>query len=153
MPAKHHELLHRHFGDGRSFGDRMADKFVARFGSWSYIIWQTVAVILWLAGNVFAYKLLVHHPPDPYPFILLNLFFSTQASYAAPLILMASNRTADRDKDFAAHQFEVIETTHRLLAENTELTQQVKAHTDLLEAIHRATCGPGEQVPREVEDL
>jgi uncharacterized membrane protein len=67
----------------------------------------------------------LHHVPDPYPFILLNLGFSAQASYAAPLILMAQNRGARRDKDFAAHQFEIIDASHQMLADNTALTQQV----------------------------
>src|SRR3712207_9479254 len=55
---------------------------------------QTVIVVVWIALNVFAVRL----QWDPYPFILLNLAFSTQAAYAAPLILLAQNRQADRDR-------------------------------------------------------
>jgi uncharacterized membrane protein len=128
--SRREHYLHKHFGDGRSFGDRAADAFVAKFGSWSYIIWQTVLVVAWIVGNIWFLKLLFQPVPDPYPFILLNLFFSTQASYAAPLILMAQNRASARDKDFATHQFEIIEDVHTMLKQNTELTREV----------HRFTC-------------
>ena len=62
-------------------------------GSWTFIVLQTAIVVAWVAGNVY---LLFNF--DPYPFILLNLAFSTQAAYAAPLILLASNRAAVRDR-------------------------------------------------------
>ena len=65
----------------------------ARFmGTGKFIVYMTGFVIVWISLNVFGYKW------DPYPFILLNLFFSTQASYAAPLILLATNRQEVRDK-------------------------------------------------------
>lgn len=68
---------------------------VARFlGTGRYLAMQTILVIVWIALNVFAVSLRW----DPYPFILLNLAFSTQAAYAAPLILLAQNRQADRDR-------------------------------------------------------
>ena len=60
-------------------------------GSWKFIVIQTVIVAIWIVGNVY---LIFHF--DPYPFILLNLAFSTQAAYAAPLILLAGNRAAKR---------------------------------------------------------
>jgi uncharacterized membrane protein len=68
---------------------------IARFlGTGSFLAVQTIIVIAWIAVNVFALRL----QWDPYPFILLNLAFSTQAAYAAPLILLAQNRQADRDR-------------------------------------------------------
>jgi uncharacterized membrane protein len=68
---------------------------IARFlGTGRFLAVQTVIVIVWIALNVFAVSLRW----DPYPFILLNLAFSTQAAYAAPLILLAQNRQADRDR-------------------------------------------------------
>jgi len=68
---------------------------IARFlGTGRYLAWQTIAVIVWIALNLFAVKL----QWDPYPFILLNLAFSTQAAYAAPLILLAQNRQENRDR-------------------------------------------------------
>ena len=68
---------------------------IARFlGTGRYLLWQTVLVIVWIGLNLFAVKL----QWDPYPFILLNLAFSTQAAYAAPLILLAQNRQENRDR-------------------------------------------------------
>ena len=68
---------------------------IARFlGTGRFLAVQTVIVVVWIALNVLAVRL----QWDPYPFILLNLAFSTQAAYAAPLILLAQNRQADRDR-------------------------------------------------------
>jgi uncharacterized membrane protein len=68
---------------------------IARFlGTGRFLAVQTIIVIVWITLNVFAVRLRW----DPYPFILLNLAFSTQAAYAAPLILLAQNRQADRDR-------------------------------------------------------
>lgn len=68
---------------------------IARFlGTGRYLLWQTVFVVVWILLNLFAVGLRW----DPYPFILLNLAFSTQAAYAAPLILLAQNRQENRDR-------------------------------------------------------
>jgi uncharacterized membrane protein len=74
-------------------GVRVANAVTGFLGSWKFIIIQTVIVVGWVAGNIY---LLFHF--DPYPFIFLNLAFSTQAAYAAPLILLASNQAAVRDR-------------------------------------------------------
>ncbi|HEV2258595.1 MAG TPA: DUF1003 domain-containing protein [Streptosporangiaceae bacterium] len=129
MDDHEHHLIRRHFGAGRNLGDRAADKFVAVFGSWAYIIWQTVIIVAWMAGNAWFLKqwgqdIGLRKVPDPYPFILLNLGFSAQASYAAPLILMAQNRQSERDKDFARHQFEIIERTDDVSGEVLALQRQ-----------------------------
>jgi uncharacterized membrane protein len=71
-----------------------AESFARFLGTGRYLGIQTVIVIVWIALNVFAVELRW----DPYPFILLNLAFSTQAAYAAPLILLAQNRQAERDR-------------------------------------------------------
>jgi uncharacterized membrane protein len=71
-----------------------AESFARFLGTGRYLGIQTVLVVVWIALNVFAVSLRW----DPYPFILLNLAFSTQAAYAAPLILLAQNRQADRDR-------------------------------------------------------
>ena len=68
---------------------------IARFlGTGRFLLWQSVFVIVWISLNLFAVSLRW----DPYPFILLNLAFSTQAAYAAPLILLAQNRQENRDR-------------------------------------------------------
>jgi uncharacterized membrane protein len=71
-----------------------AETFARFLGTGRYLAIQTIVVIIWIVLNVFAVSLRW----DPYPFILLNLAFSTQAAYAAPLILLAQNRQADRDR-------------------------------------------------------
>jgi uncharacterized membrane protein len=80
--------------DSMTFGERLADSVASGMGSWRFIIIQTIIVITWMILNVVA---LVYHW-DPYPYILLNLLFSTQAAYAAPIIMMAQNRQSDRDR-------------------------------------------------------
>jgi uncharacterized membrane protein len=71
-----------------------AESFARFLGTGRYLGIQTVIVVVWIGLNVFAVELRW----DPYPFILLNLAFSTQAAYAAPLILLAQNRQAERDR-------------------------------------------------------
>ncbi|AGF72145.1 DUF1003 domain-containing protein [Corynebacterium halotolerans] len=71
-----------------------AEKVARFFGTGQYLMWQTVIVIIWISLNIGGFW----WNWDPYPFILLNLAFSTQAAYAAPLILLAQNRQEDRDK-------------------------------------------------------
>ncbi|MDT7552353.1 MAG: hypothetical protein QOH17_1281 [Pseudonocardiales bacterium] len=73
---------------------RLSERLARFLGTGRYLTIQTVIVIVWVALNVFA----VAWQWDPYPFILLNLAFSTQAAYAAPLILLAQNRQDDRDR-------------------------------------------------------
>jgi len=85
---------HTEHADECSFGDRLADKVAKKMGSWRFIIAQTIIVFTWALLNIVG--LLFHW--DPYPFILLNLLFSTQAAYAAPIIMMAQNRQSDRDR-------------------------------------------------------
>lgn len=89
-----HKTWHQKHKESLTFGQRLADSVASGMGSWRFIILQTVIVILWMALNVVGF--LYHW--DAYPFILLNLLFSTQAAYAAPIIMMAQNRQSDRDR-------------------------------------------------------
>ena len=123
---------HRHpvnieFLDDAPIGARIADRVTGFLGSWRFVILQTVLVALWLTGNAY----LLSKPFDPYPFILLNLAFSTQAAYAAPLILLAGNRAAQRDRltlEHAADEADVAEKQNeRLLGGNTEILHHVEA--------------------------
>jgi uncharacterized membrane protein len=79
--------------DPDAFG-RFAEGIARYLGTGRYLAIQTVVVIIWISINIAAVALRF----DPYPFILLNLMFSTQAAYAAPLILLAQTRQTDRDK-------------------------------------------------------
>jgi uncharacterized membrane protein len=79
--------------DPEAFG-QFSERLARFLGTGKFLFWQTVLVITWITLNLFAVTL----QWDPYPFILLNLAFSTQAAYAAPLILLAQNRQDDRDR-------------------------------------------------------
>ena len=85
-----------------SFGDRLADYVANGMGSWKFIIIQTLIVAGWMILNFVA---VVRHW-DPYPFILLNLLFSTQAAYSAPIIMMSQNRQNERDRAKAIADYE-----------------------------------------------
>lgn len=75
-------------------GDRLSDSVARGMGSWRFIIIQTCFVAVWMTLNVIGF---IYHW-DAYPFILLNLIFSTQAAYAAPIIMMSQNRQSQRDR-------------------------------------------------------
>src|SRR5918911_1516426 len=129
MAPEHHGA----FGQD-AFG-RGAEKVARFFGTPRYILGQTLVVIAWIAVNSIA----LSFRWDPYPFILLNLAFSTQAAYAAPLILLAQTRQADRDKDHDAmlehHHNEMERRAQERLAairsETDQLTQLLESNTDL----------------------
>jgi uncharacterized membrane protein len=136
------------------FGDNWfalkAEAFARFFGTPVFLVAQTVFVAIWIFLNVAGFTTF-----DIYPFILLNLAFSLQAAYAAPLILLAQTRQADRDKMTALADAEHRETLHReseernatvarqtaalvdMLTQNTVLTEQVKALTERVEHLTR----------------
>jgi uncharacterized membrane protein len=88
-------------------GEQIADAVAESMGSWRFIIIQTIIVALWIAINLTGLFLRW----DAYPFILLNLLFSTQAAYAAPVIMMSQNRQAAKDRkrdDIEAQEVELL---------------------------------------------
>jgi uncharacterized membrane protein len=105
--------------DPDAFG-RFAERLARFLGTGRYLVFQTAVVIVWIAVNVAAVSLRW----DPYPFILLNLGFSTQAAYAAPLILLAQNRQADRDKAEVERDREI---NARSLADTEFLAREMAA--------------------------
>ena len=134
-----------------------AEAFARFFGTPVFLIAQTIFVLFWMAANVAGITRF-----DVYPFILLNLAFSLQAAYAAPLILLAQTRQADRDKMQSLADAEHRETLHRegeersalvakqtamlveMMQQNTALTEDVRALTERVEAltreVHRKVC-------------
>ena len=100
--TKAQKTWHSKHAESYTFGQRVADAVANGMGSWSFIIIQTVFVIIWMALNVLGF---INHW-DVYPFILLNLIFSTQAAYAAPIIMMAQNRQSDRDRTQALADYQ-----------------------------------------------
>ena len=134
-------------------GARIADGVTGFLGSWRFLIVQTIIVALWIAGNAW----LLSRPFDAYPFVFLNLAFSTQAAYAAPLILLAGNRAALRDRltlEHAAAEADIEDAQNRqLLDGNTEILRRVEGlekrilelETSILAAIDGR--GEGRQAP------
>ena len=124
-PATHRHPVNRALSEDAPLGARVADRVTAFLGSWTFIAIQTVMVLLWIAGNV-----VLLFDFDPFPFILLNLAFSTQAAYAAPLILLAGNRQALRDRmtlEHAAAEADIEERQNiELLEGNREILRQVE---------------------------
>ena len=143
-------LPHSHLSSvfGSDWFALRAEAFARSFGTPVFLIAQTIVVAIWIAANssgVLSF--------DIYPFILLNLAFSTQAAYAAPLILLAQTRQADRDKAHALADAQHREDLHRaseerqtlaarqtdllveMVQQNTQLTETVKALTERVEAL------------------
>ncbi|MFY7965538.1 MAG: DUF1003 domain-containing protein [Chitinophagaceae bacterium] len=85
---------HQEHTESLSFGAKLSDAVANGMGSWRFIIIQSVFVVVWMGLNLVGF---INHW-DAYPFILLNLVFSTQAAYAAPIIMMAQNRQSERDR-------------------------------------------------------
>ncbi|TAJ21234.1 MAG: DUF1003 domain-containing protein [Dehalococcoidia bacterium] len=144
-PARiHMRYLEPHGHLGSTFGDdpfgRFAERFARAFGTPKFLAVQTGLVFIWLilnAAHVTGF--------DPYPFILLNLAFSTQAAYAAPMILLAQTRQSERDRQWteadARHREEISDAILTLLRQNTELTQQVHDMAEQIEGLTREVHG------------
>jgi uncharacterized membrane protein len=110
------------------FGARVADTATEFIGSWKFIAIQTVIVLIWIVGNVYLWFNF-----DPYPFILLNLAFSTQAAYAAPLILLAGNRAAKRDRLTLEHAAEKTDVEEQQNDQLLQGNREIMSHIDGLE--------------------
>jgi uncharacterized membrane protein len=86
-----------------TFGEHASDAFAETMGSWTFIIVQSIILVIWVILNVTAYI----RRWDPYPFILLNLALSLEAAYAAPIIMMSQNRQADKDRLAAEEDYRI----------------------------------------------
>ncbi|WGS52766.1 DUF1003 domain-containing protein [Paraburkholderia sp. D15] len=151
--ANHHYRFHLpHVHLTSVFGDDWfalkAEAFARFFGTPTFLIAQTLIVSVWIAVNMLGLTKF-----DVYPFILLNLAFSLQAAYAAPLILLAQTRQADRDKVHAdadaRHREDIAAASEQrqalaarqteqlvaLLEQNTQLTALTKQMSERIEAL------------------
>ena len=129
-PSRH--PVNRKLVDEAPVGARIADGVTGFLGSWKFIVIQSVIVATWIVGN-----LILLFNFDPAPFILLNLAFSTQAAYAAPLILLAGNRQALRDRMTLEHaaseadieerqNVELLEGNKTIAESNSEILKRVE---------------------------
>lgn len=117
-----HWQRHPHVRTGAQLtvGERWADRIKHGLGSWPFIGVQTLVVIVWIAWNI-----ATGHAFDPYPFILLNLAFSTQAAYAAPILQLSNNRADQQAGELALSSYNNGVAVRQLLERNTALTEQV----------------------------
>ena len=106
-------------------------------GSWPFVFGFFAVMIAWALVNSLLFGHILHHKAfDPYPYILLNLFLSMMAGVQAAALLIAAKRADAISSEVALHTANSTEDIKKLLAENTELTSEVKKNTDLLEEIH-----------------
>ena len=140
----HKHIVNRIHHDEASIGERVADRLATGIGSWTFLGIQSLLIAVWIGLNAFG--LFVAHW-DPYPFILLNLAFTVQAAYTGPVLLLAGNRQAQKDRLRLEHAAEQAEETDRHtievlkeIARNTEVTLQIaeriKAQRDQSRAAH-----------------
>jgi uncharacterized membrane protein len=139
------QLPHAHLS--RVFGNDWfalkAEAFARFFGTPTFLVAQTVIVAVWIAANVLGVTKF-----DVYPFILLNLAFSLQAAYAAPLILLAQTRQADRDKALsdadARHREDLAlanaERQAQLAEQTAQLATLLRQNTELTEITHQLSA-------------
>jgi uncharacterized membrane protein len=129
------------FAQQQSFGDRVADG-IARFGgSWSFILGFLAFLFVWTIANAF---MLGQKSFDPYPFIFLNLVLSMLAALQAPIIMMAQNRQAERDRLDAAHDYEVnLKAEIEIMALHEKVDELRRAQPD-------ATAGPAPDMRRDL---
>lgn len=135
---------------------RVSEQFARFLGTGRYLAIQTVAVIAWILLNVGAFA----WQWDPYPFILLNLAFSTQAAYAAPLILLAQNRQENRDRvsldedrrraeqtkadtEYLARELASLRLAVGEVATRDYLRRELEEVRDLIADLHRPAAGSG----------
>lgn len=111
--------------EGKTLGERLADKVAQVGGSWGFIIGFMVILFAWMAFNSIV---LFNRGFDPYPYILLNLALSTLASVQAPIILMSQNRSAARDRLVATHDYEVNLKAEIEIAALHEKLDAIRAH-------------------------
>jgi uncharacterized membrane protein len=146
----HLRFLQPHLPLTRPFGSdwfgRKAEAFARTFGTPTFLIAQTILVAAWIAVNATA----AAFRWDPYPFILLNLAFSTQAAYAAPLILLAQTRQADRDKALAIAD---AEQRHAIARETITRQDAASAQTEELRILVELNTALTTEVQRLAREL
>ena len=127
-----------------SFGQRIADQIAFFGGSWTFIIFFFLFILLWISLNIF---ILATRSFDPYPFILLNLILSCLAAIQAPIIMMSQNRKEEKDRQRSEHDYKINlkaeleirllheKIDHLILQQNQRLLEIQQIQIDLMEDI------------------
>jgi uncharacterized membrane protein len=145
-------------GSELTLGERAADRMRNMMGSWPFVFSFFAVMIAWAVVNTLLLQRVVHHKAfDPYPYILLNLFLSMLAGVQAAALLIAAKRADAISSEIALHTENNTDDIKKLIAENTELTEQVKdltsqvkSGTDLLDEIHLHVANIGKKVGAEM---
>jgi uncharacterized membrane protein len=136
------------FDQNLSFGERLSDRIADFAGSWTFIIFFTGVMFVWIVVNTF---IIVTRPFDPYPYILLNLVLSAVAAIQAPIIIMSQNRQESRDRLHAEHDYRVNlhnemeihqlhkKINHLLFKQGQKLLEIQKIQIELMEDLVRKT--------------
>jgi uncharacterized membrane protein len=159
-------LVDKQYESEMTFGEHVADHVAHFGGSWTFIMIFGAILFIWMGVNSW---LLVRHPFDPYPFILLNLVLSTIAALQAPVIMMSQNRQAEKDRMQATQDYQInlmaemeIRDLHDKLdglrnRQWHELWHLQQRQIELLEYLHREiahpedhTAEPGPYRPPEI---
>jgi uncharacterized membrane protein len=135
------------FEERMTGGQRAADAVARQLGSWRFLIIQSGLLATWMVLNIAE---LLFKPFDPYPFILLNLVLSFQAAYAAPVLLMSSNRQAEKDR-LSARTASLV--GQRAEEENRAILHHLEAQDDLMIALLRSLKAIESRVVETVDQL
>ena len=119
----HQKTWHEQHTEALTLSERIADRAANVIGSWPFIIVQTIMIISWVTLNVIG----IVRRWDAYPFIFLNLMFSTQAAYSAPIIMMSQNRQNERDRHQAMENY----TTNLEAKKEIEQIQESLARVEI----------------------
>lgn len=118
-----------------TFGEKLADRIAAFGGSWTFLITFFCLLLTWILANLYLFK---SHPPDPYPFILLNLILSCLAAVQAPIIMMSQNRQEQKDRRRAEYDYHVnIKAEREIRALHEKLDLQNKQHQEWQNTIEK----------------
>jgi len=133
--GEHQHPVNVIYHDEANFGERLADRIATGIGSWTFLIVQTLAVATWVLINIYGWI----NRWDPFPFILLNLLFSVQAAYTGPVLLLAGNRQAQKDRltlEHASSEADKADMQNvqilRAIERNTEVALQILRHVESL---------------------
>lgn len=132
--------------DEATFGERLADGIASFIGSWTFLIVQTFLVASWITMNTLQLTGRIHI--DPYPYILLNLAFSTQAAYTGPVLLLAGNRQSQKDRLTLEHAAEEADKADQ---QNVQILRAIQKNTELTEKNTELTLQILKQLEAQVE--
>jgi uncharacterized membrane protein len=135
------------FEERMTRGQRAADAVARQLGSWRFLIIQSCLLATWMILNIAE---LLFKPFDPYPFILLNLVLSFQAAYAAPVLLMSSNRQAEKDR-LSAYTASLV--GQRAEEENRAILHHLEAQDELMIVLLRSLKAIESSVVETVDQL